>query len=273
MTAASFADQLRIMAALESGPATDRVLAAFRAVPREVFAGPGPWRLRSPHVGFTLPVRATPDADPKWLYHPVLIVLDEAKGINIGDPGFWVRHFVRADIPPGARILQVGAGVGYYTALLSQIAGPEGHVLAYEVEPDLAARAVANLAGWPNTDVRVGNAATDLEGDAKFDLIVAFAGVTHVPKAWANRLASDAQVLVPLTGENWWGAMILAHPYDGGFEATTLGPSGVYPCAGARDENLAAHITEMFRDPARLSDWRLRLIDGPDGVRLEPVGG
>ena len=86
-----FADQLRILGMLDAGPATDRVLDAFRDVPREVFAGPGPWKYRSSLAGFGLPVRETPDANPKWLYNSVLLVLDEKKGINIGDPGLWVR--------------------------------------------------------------------------------------------------------------------------------------------------------------------------------------
>ncbi|MEL6801433.1 MAG: methyltransferase domain-containing protein [Pseudomonadota bacterium] len=269
MNGESFADQLRILAALEEGPATDRVLDAFRTVPRETFAGPGPWKYRSPHEGFTLPVRATPDADPRWLYHAVLIVLDEAKGINIGDPGFWARHFTRADIQPGTRILQVGAGVGYYTAILCHLAGPKGAVVAYEVEPDLAARAKANLEGRQNVEIRPGNAATDLAGDEQFDLILAFAGVTHVPDLWSAHMAPGARLLVPLTGANWWGAMILAQRCEGGFEATTLGPSGVYPCTGARDDRLAARITELFSDASRLAGWRLRLLGDEGQVRIE----
>lgn len=271
MYGAQFADHLRIMAALADGPSTDRVLAAFVAVPREAFAGPGPWKYRSPHEGFSLPVRETPDADPKWLYHPVLIVLDEAKGINIGDPGFWVRHFITADIQPGTRILQVGAGVGYYTAILSHLAGPAGQVVAYEVEPDLAARATENLSERPNTEVRHGNAATDLSGDAPFDLVVSFAGLTHVPGNWSSHLAPGARILAPLTGANWWGAMMLAHPCEGGYEAVTLGPVGVYPCAGARDENLATQIADLFSDRTRLRDWRLRLLGVDGDMRLEPV--
>jgi protein-L-isoaspartate(D-aspartate) O-methyltransferase len=269
MHAEIFADQLRILAALEVGPATDRVLDAFKAVPREEFAGPGPWKVLSPHEGFSLPVRETPDANPKWLYHSVLIVLDGKKGINVGDPVFWARRFARADIKPGARILQVGAGVGYYTAILSQLAGPDGHVLAYEVEAELAERARANLMGWPNTEVRHENAATGLYGDDRFDLIVAFAGITHVPNAWSSRLEPGAQLLVPLTGSDWWGATILAHKADQGFDAITLGRCGVYPCAGARCNKLEQRISEMFNDPSRLTNWPLRLIE-VDG-RAEPV--
>lgn len=256
----SFVDQLRIVAALEDCPATDRVLDAFRAVPREAFAGAGPWKIISPQEGFSLPIRETPDADPKWLYHSVLIVLDEIKGINIGDPGFWARRFVRADVTPGTRILQVGAGVGYYTAVLSHLTGSEGRVVAYEVEEALAERARTNLSDRPNVEVRHGNAATGLS-DETFDLVVAFAGITHIPETWSSQLAADARLLVPLTGTDWWGAMILAQKEDHGFSAVTLGRVGVYPCVGARDEEIATRISELFSDVTRLAEWRLR-FDG-----------
>lgn len=268
MHAAYFADQLRILGALDDTPATDRVLNAFKAVPREKFAGPGPWKLRSLTAG-SRPIHETPDADPRWLYHCVLIVLDEEKGINIGDPALWVRLLAQADIQPGANILQVGAGVGYYTAILSQLAGPTGRVMAYEVEPALAHRAAAHLDGHKNVTVRHGNAATDLEGDDRFDVVVAFAGVTHVPPIWATRLKPDARLLLPLTGKDWWGAMILAHQTEEGFEATTLGRCGFYPCAGARNEDLAERVSELFAAPAHLNDWPLRIIEDNGLVRLE----
>jgi protein-L-isoaspartate(D-aspartate) O-methyltransferase len=271
MHADHFADQLRIVGMLDAGSATDRVLDAFRAIPREVFAGPGPWKYRSPLAGFNLPVRETPDANPKWLYNAVLLVLDEERGINIGDPGLWSRLLVRADVKPGAHILQVGAGVGYYTAILAQLTGSEGRVLAYEMEAALAERATANVADWPNIEVRHGNAVTDLDGEDRFDLIVAFAGVTHVPQAWSKCLAAGARLLLPLTGDKWWGAMILASPTDEGFECMTLGRCGFYPCTGARNDVLSARVTELFSDPSHLTDWRLRMILEEDGIRLEPA--
>lgn len=268
MHADYFADQLRILAALDDNPATERVLHAFKTVSREAFAGSGPWKLRSSVAGALLPPKQTPDADPRWLYHCVLVVLDEEKGINIGDPGLWARLLARADIQPGARVLQVGAGVGYYTAILSQLVGPTGHVTAYEIEKELAVRATANLADWNNVDMHHGNAATDLKGTETFDVVVAFAGVTHVPPAWASRLAPNAKLLLPLTGATGWGAMILARPTREGFDAVTLGRCGFYPCEGARSDKLAAQVTKMFSDPAHLNNWRLRMICKGNAVRL-----
>ncbi|MEM1273477.1 MAG: methyltransferase domain-containing protein [Pseudomonadota bacterium] len=268
MQAQHFIDQLRVLAGLEDAPATDRVLAAFQSVPRERFAGPGPWRLRSALAGTSLDVWQTPDADPRWLYHSVLVVLDEEKGINIGDPGLWARLLARTDIQPGARVLQVGAGVGYYTAILSALTGPTGHVVAYEVEDTLAVRAQENLTSWPNVDIRSGSAVSELSEDDVFDVVVAFAGVTHIPPLWHPHLASDARLLLPLTGEDWWGAMVLAHCTQDGFAAETLGRCGFYPCTGARQDALAAQITALFADPNRLNGWRLQLPHAGNGMRL-----
>lgn len=141
--ASRFADEIRIVGELEIGPETNRVLDAFRRVPRETFAGPGPWIVRS--VFYDMASRQTPDADPRWLYHCVLVALDQVKGINIGEPSFWARVLSRAGIKSGSRILQIGAGVGYYTAILRELAGPTGSVTAYEVDKALVRRARWNL--------------------------------------------------------------------------------------------------------------------------------
>lgn len=260
-----FADQLLLFGDLEPGIDTDRVLAAFRDVPREAFAGPGPWKLRIPLTDLRQPPVSTQNDDPRWLYHDVLVVLDEARGINIGQPSFWARLLARAQIACGMRILQIGAGVGYYTAILHQLTGTEGRVLAYETDAGLAERAALNLAGRDGVSVRHGNAATDLAGEltreGPFDLVIAFAGVTHVPASWSERLSTSGQLLVPLTGTRGWGAMILAKVDKGGFVAQTLGRCGFYHCIGARSEALAGQVDDLFSVPERRSGWRFR-IDG-----------
>jgi len=52
----------------------------------------------------------------------------------------------------------VGAGTGYYTAILAMLVGAGGHVDAYEIEADLAARAAANLSSLPQVSVHAQSA-------------------------------------------------------------------------------------------------------------------
>ncbi len=253
-----FAEEIRAAGALKNGHATERVLDAFAAVPREDHSGDGPWLLRSPHFG--LASRRTPDADPMHLYHNVLIALDETQGINIGEPSLWARFFSQAAIAQGASILQIGAGSGYYSAILAELAGEKGRVLATETDAALADMASSALSSRTNVTVRHANGATDLAADdGPFDLIVGFAGVTHAVPAWTLRLKPKGRMLLPITGENWWGAMVLAEKEGDEFAARTLGRCGFFPCVGARDDETAKRVDKLWSDPSRLQDKEMRM--------------
>ncbi len=261
-----FADEIRLLGELEDGPESDRVLDAFRAIPREHFAGPGPWTIRS--VFYDMASRQTPDADPRWLYHCVLVALDAAKGINIGEPSFWARVLSKTDIRSGARILQIGAGVGYYTAILRHLAGPTGRVTAYEVDEMLLSRAQQNLAGQTGIEIRHGNAATELNDSGAYDLIIGFAGVTRVPDRWKDGLAPEGRVLLPMTGRNGWGAMVLAAIEGEGFSGTSLGRCGFYPCDGARQETEAERLDRFWDKEVARTAGQLRFVTRDDGTHF-----
>jgi hypothetical protein len=98
-----YAEELRFTAHLRS-PA---VVAGFASVPRERFAGSGPWRILSPvaHAEYWIT-----DADPRHLYHDVLVALDEARGINNGQPSLWAFLLDQLDIAAGAIVLHLGCG-------------------------------------------------------------------------------------------------------------------------------------------------------------------
>ncbi|MDO4905268.1 MAG: methyltransferase domain-containing protein [Lautropia sp.] len=261
----AFIDQLRIMGKLGRGAAVDRVLEAFRQVPRERFVGPGPWILHAPHAGRASIV--TPDDDPRHLYQCVLIVLDEIAGINIGEPSLWAKMFVKLNIHDGCSVLQIGAGTGYYTAILARLVG-SGRVLAFEAEKHLADMAARNLACIGNVELRHGNGATDLmPQDGAFDLIVAFAGVTHPVGVWCKHLLPTGRMLLPVTGLLGWGAMVLLENADPVMEASTLGACGFYPCQGARDDDLAARIDGMWLDRRRTEGHHLQLRMEGDETR------
>src|ERR1700723_1911667 len=118
------------------GVKNPRVEQAFAAVPRELFVGP------------------PPDGDLAFLYKDRLIALDDERGINNGQPSLHAGCMEALDVQEGEEILHVGAGTGYYSAILAHLAGPTGRVHAFEIDPGLARRARSNLAGWPGVDVR-----------------------------------------------------------------------------------------------------------------------
>ena len=66
----------------------------------------------------------TEDADPRHVYHDVLIALDEARGINNGQPSLWALLFDELDIAANDAVLHLGCGTGYYTAIAAELAGP-----------------------------------------------------------------------------------------------------------------------------------------------------
>jgi protein-L-isoaspartate(D-aspartate) O-methyltransferase len=202
------------------------IQAAFAAVPRERFLGPPPWQVVSDFGT----VRATDD--PTLLYSDVLVAIDRARGINNGEPQLWALVFDRLALAEGMRVLHVGAGTGYYTAILAELVGPSGSVTALEVEADLAARAQDALAAWPQVTVMAKDASelTDLP----FDGIVFSCGVTGLPDPWLEGLAPGARIAVPLTGVDHAGIFLLLIRQEAGFEVVPLCGVSIYPAAGFR---------------------------------------
>ena len=238
-----FAEDLRALGHLLD----DRVVDAFATVPRERFAGPGPWRI----LHFVDGYWTTPDADPRRLYHNVLIALDEERRLNIGEPLLWARHFDRVGVRDGDRVLQIGMGSGYYTAILAELVGPDGRIDGIEIDAPLAAAATRNLKAWPAARVTVGDASVPLEGS--WDLIVAFAGATAPHAWWLDGLVDGGRLLLPLTAGNFsprGGFMLRLERRGNGLAARSAGWVGFYPCAGARSPEGEAALEAALADPA-----------------------
>lgn len=234
-----FAEELRVVSHVGS----DRLVEAFASVPRERFAGPGPWRILHEGDGYW----STPDANPHWLYHNILVALDEKRGLNIGGPSLWAFHFDRTRVQEGDRVLQIGAGSGYYTAILAELVGPRGRVDALEIDVILAALAERNLQPWPAARLRCADASMPIEG--QWDVIVAFAGATAPLGWWLDALADGGRLLLPMTAEMGRGGFMLRVDRRGDrLAAWSAGPCGFYPCAGARNEDDLANLRQALND-------------------------
>ncbi|MER8962126.1 MULTISPECIES: rRNA adenine N-6-methyltransferase family protein [unclassified Mesorhizobium] len=222
-----FAEDLRVSSPVLHNLA---VIEAFAKVPREQYLGDGPWRIHSRlQIGA---VHTSPSTALHEIYHDVLVSLDEQRGLNSGLPSLWALAFDHLNMAPGQTVLQVGAGVGYFTAILAELTGSEGRVIAYEIDEELARRAQSNLAHYAHVEVISGDAtqAVDLPN---LDVVVAFAGVTHVPERWLSNLSDKGRMALPFTGEDQRGFMMLLERAGCAFPVRSLMPCGFYPCSGA----------------------------------------
>lgn len=181
---------------------TPGLVEAFARVPREKFLGAGPWQLGSAEgramsaAGMMQLSYATVD-DPRDVYHNVVVSLDRAKDINNGQPSALGRWIDALELKPGERAYHLGCGVGYYTAIMAEVVGPSGSVVGVELQPELAARAKENLAGYKNVRVEAGDGATF--DPRECDAILVNAGVTHPLPLWLERLRERGRLVVPFT--------------------------------------------------------------------------
>ena len=141
-----------------AGVCDPRVETAFAELRREDFLGPGPWLV----VGSLGDYIPTPSADPAFLYLDHVVGILPERHLNNGQPSLHALLLAHAGPQDGDHVVHVGAGTGYYTAVMAHLVGRSGKVTAIELDPGLADRARVNLSSYPNVSVvlreRSGNA-------------------------------------------------------------------------------------------------------------------
>lgn len=153
-----------------------RVLEAMRTVPRHLFV-PGPLRALS-YQDRTLPI---------------------GEGQTISQPYIVALMSEAAALQPGDRVLEVGTGCGYQTAVLAAL-GAE--VYTIEILPELAARAREALASMSyQVEARTGDGYGGWPEAAPFDAIVVTAAPAEIPPPLLNQLAAGGGRMVIPVGE------------------------------------------------------------------------
>jgi protein-L-isoaspartate(D-aspartate) O-methyltransferase len=245
------------------GMPKSRLTSAFMATPREHYLGPGPWKVFTPR-GYI----QTPSDDPAFLYQDVVVALEEERGINNGQPTLHALCLAALNVMEGETIVHIGAGSGYYTAVLAKLAGPSGKVSAYEIEPALAERATQCLAGLPNVTVRGQSGAEGLIPNCT--AIYVSAGSTAPLRSWLDALRPSGRLLFPLTPDGvgdmpgLGGMLLITRVTEERFDARFISPAMFIPCVGARDEETAKKLAEAFKRGDFRKVRSLRFEASPD---------
>jgi protein-L-isoaspartate(D-aspartate) O-methyltransferase len=255
-----YADEIRIA----SNTTSEALVRAFATVPRENYLGPPPWHIFSGDKAALAPLGLsgelyTTTANPSDLYHNVLVAIDPERHLNNGQPSALALWIAAMDLKPGDHVYHAGCGVGYYTAILAEVVGSGGSVVAIDIDPDLAGRAKQNLSGYAQVSVFAGDGATFDPGIC--DAMLINAGVTHPAREWLDRLKEGGRLLLPLTGKGGhnYGSGVMAKftREKAGFSARIVSFVAIFSFSSLRDPEIEQLLSAAL---ARRDLFKLRSL-------------
>jgi len=157
---------------VEAGISNPRVLAAMRRVARHEFV---PAELRgAAYRDGPLPI---------------------GYGQTISQPYIVALMTELLDLRPASRVLEIGTGSGYQTAVLAQLAS---EVYTVEIIPALAQQALETLAGYRNVHGKVGDGYLGWPEAAPFDAIMVTCAPDNVPPILIEQLREGARLVIPV---------------------------------------------------------------------------
>jgi protein-L-isoaspartate(D-aspartate) O-methyltransferase len=156
------------------GVTDPRVLEAMRLIPRHRFV---------------------PEAHGSGAYldapQPILC------GQTISQPYIVASMTEYLELHPESKVLEIGTGSGYQTAVLAELAA---HVYTVEFQPELhrGAQTLLGLLGYDNIQFRLADGALGWPEVAPFDAIIVTAAASHVPPALLEQLAIGGRLIIPV---------------------------------------------------------------------------
>ncbi|MCF2515466.1 protein-L-isoaspartate(D-aspartate) O-methyltransferase [Sphingomonas sp. G124] len=202
-----------------------KLLAAFRSVPREEF-------ISRDYAGYAYEDSPLPIESGQTISQPYIVALT----------------IDAAEIGPGDKVLEVGAGSGYAAAVIGQIAD---QVIAIERHAELVRLAHDRMRrlGYANVRIVEGDGTLGWPEEAPYDVIVAAASGSHVPKSWLAQLKPGGRIVVPLGDPGSAQTLVkVTKREDGTLVQENLGGVRFVPLIGKegfRDSGSAAQIATL----------------------------
>jgi protein-L-isoaspartate(D-aspartate) O-methyltransferase len=197
------------------GIGDERVLAAMGAVPREAFV-PLRWRRRA-YADSALPIGEEQTISQPWIVATICQALE---------------------LSGSERVLEVGTGSGYSTAVLSLLAA---EVVSVERHAPLASAAaeVLDSLGIANVELVVGDGSSGLPGRSPFEAIAVHATTPAPPPGLVAQLADGGRMVVPVATEAGGDTLTLLRRRGEKIESKSLGPCRFVPLIGSEGFQLA----------------------------------
>jgi protein-L-isoaspartate(D-aspartate) O-methyltransferase len=188
-----------------------KVRDAMLRVPRERFVPPDLW----PHAHDNRPL---PIGHGQTISQPLIVAV--------------MTHLLRLEA--ASRVLEIGTGSGYQTAVLAELAA---EVVTVEVVEALAAEAKARLEalGYRNVEYHIGDGAAGWAPRAPYDAILVTAATPTIPPALVEQLEPGGRLVIPLGRDPLSQELVLVEKDQAGsIEQRALFPVAFVPLTGGR---------------------------------------
>jgi len=184
-----------------------RVLAAMREVPRHLFVDPA-------------------QREHAYEDHPLPIAGNQ----TISQPYIVALMTELAEITPGERVLEIGTGSGYQSAVLSRLAR---EVYSIEIVPELARASGERLRrlGYGNVSVKEGDGYRGWSEHAPFDAIIVTAAPDRIPQPLLDQLAPGGRMVIPV-GSFFQELKVLSKDKNGKISEKDILPVRFVPMTG-----------------------------------------
>ena len=203
------------------------ILQAFRTVPREAFV---------------------PEEMREFAYEDGPLPIGE--GQTISQPYIVALMIEAADVTPGDRVLEVGAGSGYAAAVMSRIAEEVFAIERHEPLARTAAERIDGL-GYDNVSIIAGDGTVGMPDEAPFDAILVAAGGDRVPEPLKQQLAIGGRLVVPVGGESMQSLLCVTRTGERDWTEHDLGGVRFVPLIGAHGRYEDGSRAATNHQPAR----------------------
>jgi protein-L-isoaspartate(D-aspartate) O-methyltransferase len=192
----------------QRGIRDERLLAAMSKVPRHEFVSQQNW-------------------NEAYADHPIPI----AEKQTTSQPYMIAAMVQAAEIKPGDRVLEIGAGSGYQTAVLAELASQVFAVERYASLTETAQKTLERL-GYRNAKIVTGDGSLGLPESAPFDAIIVSAAAPSIPQALVDQLAVGGRLLIPIGEADQQVLQLVQRNADGGTSVRTLEGCRFVPLIG-----------------------------------------
>jgi len=192
----------------QRGIRDERLLAAMSKVPRHEFVSQQNW-------------------NEAYADHPIPI----AEKQTTSQPYMIAAMVQAAQIKPEDRVLEIGAGSGYQTALLAELASQVFAVERYASLAETAQKTLERL-GYRNAKIVTGDGSLGLAEAAPFDAIIVSAAAPRIPQALMDQLAVGGRLLIPVGEADQQVLQLIQRNADGSISVRMLEGCRFVPLIG-----------------------------------------